>query len=122
MQAAGGSFDRRSLSVFVVNIGMWDGVLRLKFGSCILAVVLAVSFLNMVADAALSKYAVVLFGSGGSSSGLAQPGGSSSSMHAFNMLKLLCDLPAGAPRQLVFATLPQRSSLLFFKKAFCGNS
>ena len=74
----------------------------------------------MVADAALSKYAVVLFGSGGSSSGSAQPGGSSSSMYAFNALNLLSGLPAGTPRQLIFgALLAIQSSFLFFASAFC---
>ena len=75
LQAAGGSLDRRSLNVLVVNMGMCDGVFRLKFGSWTSAIAHTASFLNMVADAALSKYAVVLFWSGGSSSGSTQPGG-----------------------------------------------
>ena len=74
LQAVGGSFDRSSLNVFVVNIGMWDGVFRLKLGSWTSAVAHIALFRNMEADASLSKYAVVLFGSGGSSSGSGQPG------------------------------------------------
>ena len=75
LQASGGFFDRSSLNVFVVNSGMLDGVFRLKLGSWTLTTSHIVSFRNMEADAALSKYAVVLFRSGGYFSGPPQPGG-----------------------------------------------
>ena len=95
--ASGGRFDRSSLNVFDVNIGMWDGVFRLKLGSWTSAIAHIVSFRNMEADATLSKYAVVLFGSGGYSSGSAQPGSLLLSINALNALNLLFDLPADAP-------------------------
>ena len=75
LQATIGSFDTSNLNVFVVNIGMCDGVFRLKLGSWTLTTSHIVSFRNMEADAALSKYAVVLFRSGGYFSGPPQPGG-----------------------------------------------
>ena len=45
---------------FIVDIGMWDGVFRLKIDSSTSAITYDVSFRNMVADATLSKYTVVL--------------------------------------------------------------
>ena len=54
-----------------MNFGTWDGVFRLKLGSWTSAIAHIVSFHNMEADTALSKYALVLCESGGSCS--AQP-------------------------------------------------
>ena len=101
------------ISISFAHFGMWNGVIRLKFGFC---------FRNMDAEVALSKYAVILFGLGGSSSGLAQSGGSSLSMNAFNALNLLLfDLPADTPRQLVFPVfLVIHSSFLFLPRHSAG--
>ena len=43
LQASRGGVDRSSLNACVVNIGMWDGVCRLKLGSWTLAVAHIVS-------------------------------------------------------------------------------
>ena len=115
---------RSNSNVLVVNIGTWDGVLRLKFRSCTFAIAHAAPFRNIEADAALSKYAVVFCGSGGSLS--VQLGGSSSLIVALNALYLFNDSPTGPHRQLVPFSLAFScaflASTLFFCSAFSGSS